>query len=314
MAYDKVVAEWKTRKSDVEKDERYVRDTETQFLKFGEGRLKQNIHEILPGELDAWIKAQTGRNGGPWGMSTKKSVYGRFSGLWEVAIAKGWAILNIVDRLEQIGKINTMPRVYDTDTQMNIMAGVMENEITQSVLAPTALCSFNCMRPEEATHELFGWKYIDLKFGRITVKPEVAKRGDARVIRCQPTGLLWLKLAAKLKNPLPPVNERKIIDEICELIGLDDWIHDGLRKGCATHLRPIYHDDREVVRDMGHTVRTLLENYAALNVPEEVSLEHWKITPAAVEAYRKTDKWKKVLKAAASKRAQRASENESPAG
>ena len=88
---------------------------------------------------------------------------------------------------------------------------------------------------------------------------------------------------------------------ICELIGLDDWIRDGLRKNCATHLRAVYKNDYLVVKDLGNSVRTLLKAYADLKVPESVSLEHWMITPGKVEQYRKSREWKKVLREAGEK-------------
>jgi hypothetical protein len=83
------------------------------------------------------------------------------------------------------------------------------------------------------------------------------------------------------------------------MIGLTDWIRDGLRKNCATHLRAVYKNDYDVVKDMGNSVRILLKHYAALHVPESVSLEHWQISPEKVKAYLKTSKWKKVLQDAA---------------
>jgi hypothetical protein len=73
------------------------------------------------------------------------------------------------------------------------------------------------------------------------------------------------------------------------------WHWDGLRKNCATHLRPIYKLDSEVVSDCGNSVRVLLEHYAALRVSEDVSREYWKITPDAVRRYMKTKAWKQVL-------------------
>jgi hypothetical protein len=83
------------------------------------------------------------------------------------------------------------------------------------------------------------------------------------------------------------------------MIGLTDWIRDGLRKNCATHLRAVYKNDYDVVKDMGNSVRILLKHYAALHVPESVSLEHWQISPEKVKAYLKTSKWKKELQDAA---------------
>jgi hypothetical protein len=87
------------------------------------------------------------------------------------------------------------------------------------------------------------------------------------------------------------------------LIGLDDWIRDGLRKNCATHLRAVYKNDYEVVKDLGNSVRVMVKAYAELRTPEAVSSEHWMITPGKVKEYRKSRKWLKVLRDAADRAA-----------
>ncbi len=96
------------------------------------------------------------------------------------------------------------------------------------------------------------------------------------------------------------------MDAACELIGLEEWIRDGLRKTCATHLRAVYKNDYDVVRDCGNSIRVLLKHYADLHVPESVSLEHWQISPEKVKAYLKTNKWKKVVEEAAKAAAEKA--------
>jgi hypothetical protein len=163
------------------------------------------------------------------------------------------------------------------------------------------------MRPEEiesarairARKPPFGWNDIDLLHGQATVSVHVAKTGDQRTIRLQPVAVEWLKLAKELENPLPPLNERRLMDQCCDLIGLKEWIRDGLRKTCATHLRAVYKNDYDVVKDMGNSIRVLLKHYADLHVPEDVSLEHWLISPRKVQAYLKTDKWRSLVETTA---------------
>jgi hypothetical protein len=60
------------------------------------------------------------------------------------------------------------------------------------------------------------------------------------------------------------------MDTIFDLIGLEaeDRIRDGFRKNCATHLRPIFKNDYDVVKNMGHSIRELLKSYADLKTPE----------------------------------------------
>lgn len=213
---------------------------------------------------------------------------------------------------------------------MNILAGVLYQKHTQQILGSTALGLFGCMRPEEIESKKavkankpgelpFGWDCINLDnpgtvltpignipfVGTITLQAWQTKTLDQRVIRLTPTCVAWLELAKELNNPLPPVNERRLIDEVCELIGLEEWIKDGLRKNCMTHLRPIYKLDSEVVADCGNSVKVMLKHYAALRISELVSGEYWKITPAKVRAYIKTQTWKDVLFNAAKARQER---------
>ncbi len=307
MAYEDVVAEFKRRKLAAGKTQRYVDEVADLFMRFGEGRERQPIHEIQPAELEDWIKVQKKtRTEQPWSLNTKRTNQGRFSSLWEVAIAKGWCSLNIVDRLEPIGKIGVTVEIYPNETTLNIMAAALSNPLTQQILAPLALGFFGCMRPEEvesakalaAGKPPFGWDQIDLEHGLATVSVDVAKTGDQRTIRLQPVAVEWLKLAKELKNPLPPVNERRLVDQCCELIGLKEWIRDGLRKNCATHLRAVYKNDYDVIKDMGNSIRVLLKHYADLHVPESVSFQHWEITPKKVKAYLNTKKWLDTVTAA----------------
>jgi hypothetical protein len=62
------------------------------------------------------------------------------------------------------------------------------------------------------------------------------------------------------------VDEMRAVDLVCELIGLEDWIRDGLRKTAGTHLRAVYKNDYEVVRDMGNSVRTMIKCAATIKI------------------------------------------------
>jgi integrase len=317
--FSTAVDAFKQRKREAGKTKRYIRDAVGILEKFGQGREKQNIHEIMPTELEAWINEHKNPNTGKkWGLSSKKTVHALFSSLWQVAVAKGWCSMNIVDRLEPITRPGRVVAIYPNEVILHLMAACMSNEATQQVLAPLALGAFGCMRPEEiqsakAISEglpesvYFGWDDIDLDHGLCRVRREIAKTGDERTIRLQPNAVEWLRKAKKLGNPLPPENETRLVDQCCELIGLTDWIRDGLRKNCATHLRWVYKNDFDVVKDMGNSVRILLKHYADLHTPEEVSMDYWKITLDRVEKYLKTKEWRKVISDAEERRARLAS-------
>jgi len=304
-AYKEVVEEWARRKRAASKTERYIHDAQGLMMQFGEGRAQQAIHIIPASDLESWIDSHKS-----WGKSSRRTNMSLFSNLWDTAISKGWCSLNIVERMEPVGKIGREVKIYPNETALQIMAAAMENELTQQVIAPLALGLFGCMRPEEIQsakairagmpkEKWFTWRDIDLEHGRITVRVEIAKTGDQRTIRLQPCAVEWLKTAKELHNPLPPENETRLVDQVCDLICLDEWIRDGLRKNCATHLRAVYKNDYDVVKDMGNSVRILLRHYADLHTPDEVSFEHWKITPQRVNEYRKTGEWLQFLRDAA---------------
>ncbi|HEV2246170.1 MAG TPA: hypothetical protein VGW37_05915 [Terriglobia bacterium] len=311
MEYSKVVEEWGKRKLAAGKTKRYVENAQADLLKFAVGREQQPIHEFTFGELEDYIdKHRNKKTKKPWGLSSRKTVMALFSSLWTVAVNKGWASFNIVDRLEPITRPKREVRIYKNETTLNLMAAAMSNNALRLCLGPLTLGFFGCMRPEEIQsakainegvpkEQWFGWHDIDLDYGLVKVRTEIAKTGDERTIRLQPNAVLWLKVAKKAGCTFPPENETKLVNECCAMIGLEDWIRDGLRKCCATHLRVVYKNDYEVVQDMGNSVRVLLKHYAKLHTPEKVSLEHWDITPELVEKYLKTDKWKKVVEEAA---------------
>lgn len=308
MEFDKGVEEWKAVKLGKEVSQRYVDEAEQVFMRFAEGRTKEFIHRFTFSDLEKWEAKEAKKKG--WKLATKKDYRRIFSSLWSMFVRKGWTKAHICKRLEPIKAPPPDVRIYPNEIVLNLMAGALEDEITKAAIAPLALGFFGCMRPEEISEppedpdvEPFGWHDINLQTARTQIRQGVGKKDDQRTIRMQPVAVEWLELAKECGNELPPVNERNAIDRICELIGLEDWIRDGLRKCCATHLRWVYKNDYEVVQDLGNSIRVLLKHYAALNIPEEQSLDYWKITPERVEAYRKTAAWKKVLEDAAARRA-----------
>ena len=312
MEYSKVVAEWFRRKTEAGKTSRYVENTRDVLLKFGEGREQVHIHKITATTLEEWFSQQAKEN--DWSLSTKRTYLLLFSSLWTVAIAKGWATLNITERMDEIIVPVPPVKIYENQRVIHILAGVLSNTATHSVLAPVVIGLFGCMRPEEISSdkaksegmsesEYFQWSDINLETARMKVR--ITKRGDERTIRLQPNCVEWLKLAKELENPLPPVNERRCIDDACELIDLEEWIRDGLRKTCATHLRQVYKNDHEVVLDLGNSVKVLLKHYAALHIPEEQSVDYWKINPERVREYMKSPEWRQFLKTAGETRTAR---------
>ena len=228
VPYREAVEELSRRKLKSGKDERYVNEMCSLLLRFGEGQLDRRLDQIPAKELQDWVDSQA------WGLSAKKSNYGRFSSLWSMAIDLGWASVNIVDRLEPIGKLQVKVAIWPNATCLRLLAATQANDNYKRVTASIALGLFGCMRPEEISHEKMSWDIIDIPHGQVTVPAEIAKTGDPRTFKLQPLALDWLTLAKKQGSLLPCPNERRLIDGCCDLAGITEWPHDILRKCCAT--------------------------------------------------------------------------------
>lgn len=164
-----------------------------------------------------------------WDLATRKSNMGRFSSLWKVAVDRRWAAENIMDRLEPIGDISVEPEIFSNASSLRLMAVSLLPRCNR-IIAPLALGLFGGMRPDEIDHEKFGWHRIELQSGLVTVTGDVAKAADRRTFKLQPVALQWLRLAHKLENPLPPVNERRLVNLACEIATIQHWPSDVLRK------------------------------------------------------------------------------------
>jgi integrase len=280
VTLERAIEELETRKLAVGKSERYVKETCSLLRRFAKGREKQMIDIITADTLEQWIHAQG------WGLKTKKSNMGRFSSLWTVAVAKGWCSENIVDRLEQVGKLEEHAEIFDNETCLNLLAATQANSRTKKATAVIAIGMFCGMRPDEISHPGFGWEHIDLRpdWRNFEVTAEVAKDKDQRTPKLQSVAVEWLELARELKCPLPLPNERKIVDECCEIAGITHWPKDVLRKTCATHLSNHYKNDWMVAADLGNSIRTLLHHYKKLGVPISVSESFWKLDVASARA------------------------------
>ena len=293
MAFGEVVKEWKITKLAAGNGERYCDDLEGTFLKFGEGRMEVPIHRIPAKAVEDWINAQP-----TWSNTSKNTRQAHFSSLWTLAKKRGWTSVKLLERMERVKRDPFDKKIWKNELVLRFLAALMSTK--NHAMLPNVLQAFCCMRPEESTNPDLSWDLFDLKYGRIDLSAKVAKTDDQRVIRVQPTGLLWLKLCKKWEIPLPCVNERRDTDLACKIIGLEDWDRDGLRKTCLTHLRPVYKNDYDVVKDAGNSSRVLIERYAELHTPEPVSFAFWKIDPKAVKAYMKTPEWEKFLRGVSS--------------
>jgi hypothetical protein len=229
--------------------------------------------------------------------------------LWDTAVKCGWAAKNIVDVLEPIKRPPRVKKLFANLQTLRLLAACLYDEETLTYLGPFIMGSHGCMRPDEIMSDRarqrklpkekwFGWHSIDFKHAQADVSTDVAKLGDERVICLQPMVVEWLQFAKKNGSEFPPTNWAPIRRRVFNLAGIpkEERIRDGLRHNCATHLRVIYKNDYDVIKDLGNSVRTLLKDYADLKTPKEVSLEHWGLTLEKVQKYVKSKEWKDHLK------------------
>jgi hypothetical protein len=139
-----------------------------------------------------------------------------------------------------------------------------------------ALTLFCGMRPDSEA-DFVSWKAINLKRGRIVVGRSKLRQVAPRIIDLSfcPPAAEWLRVAKKLKSPLPIHFEsrRRAVRALRAHLGFKRWPQDVLRHTAASNLLAFHQDAGKVAAFLGNSAGVLLRDYKALVFKEDA--EKW---------------------------------------
>lgn len=199
----------------------------------------------------------------------------------------GWCDANPVSRMEKVRPVNDVPYIIPNDHARRLMRGAVD--AFPDALPQIVLCLFAGLRAGEASQ--MRWSDIDLERGILTVRAEISKMRDTRIVKPHATALAWLEHCHAIReddrDEVHRFTPSNITHKIAKLrkavkLGDDEWAHAAMRHTAATHLYHITESLDGLARNMGHSMGVFLKHYRGL-IDAEKSEAFWKITPDSIK-------------------------------
>lgn len=214
-----------------------------------------------------------------------------FSGVWTLAIKRGWALSNptrMLDALrmqereikaltpEEVERLllACRPPLPDDSSQLDLT----------SVQPAVAILVFAGIRPEELMR--LTWEDVSFEDGVITVRAAASKTGGARHVTICKALRAWLSLVPKDKRRGPVVPEywRSRWEAVRKRAGWGKkkpWPKDVLRHTFASYHAKTYADFGKLQMEMGHRSAELLRNrYTNMTgLTKEKAVRFWNLMP-----------------------------------
>lgn len=252
--------------------QKYIDNLEWYLGKFSKGREALPVSAVSTAVIEDWFK---GRNEKP---RSKNGHISTLSALFSYCARKGFIQSNPVTAIDRVHVDSEVPSTLTLKQVRKAIIWAYRRK--PRVMAWLVLAMFAGLRPD-AEADCISWKEIDLKNGRITIK--ISKIRSHRILEpaqfCPPV-LEWLKVAKRLKSPLPLPFEtrRRAIRGLRKLFKLRRWPQDILRHTAASNLLAYHQDAGKVASFMGNSAGVLLRDYKALIVREDAE-KFMKILP-----------------------------------
>jgi integrase len=277
-----------------DRNARHVHQVATEcghFSKTVNGNVR-DIASITVPQIEAYCHGPNRRTGKPVSRQTIINRSLRLSALFSYAWRMGWCDANPVSRMEKIRPVNEVPYIIPNDHARRLMAGAVAD--FPDALPQIVLCLFAGLRAGEASQ--MRWSDINLDKGILTVRPEISKMRDTRIVKPHATALAWLEYCHALREDdrddvhrFTPPNITHKIQKLRKAIKLadDEWAHAAMRHTAATHLYHITESLDGLARNMGHSMGVFLKHYRGL-IDAEKSEAFWGITPDSIKGVGKS--------------------------
>lgn len=249
----------------------YVNSLRHYLLAFIVGRENLPVSAITSQDIEAWF---TKRGEKP---VSRAANLGRLSALFAYAERREWIVKNPCRRVEHVTVLRKTPVVLTTEQAKTALEWTAKEQ--PHYLAFLTLGLLCGLRPEEARQTR--WESVQFSENRVVVEAQTSKMRRRRVVRLEPSAVLWLKRASEVKAALPihRVSKRRFVKRLRDALGLADWAQDLLRHTAATMLLGRHQDAGKVATLLGNSAHILMTHYAALVSDAEVK-RFWEIVPA----------------------------------
>lgn len=255
--------------------ERYIDELENYLEKFAAGRTEAFVDTITVAAIEQWFD---GRNEA---LSTRKSNLGRLAAMFDVCWRRDYVRENVCLKIAS-PTLDKAPPAILTVGQAETMLRLCRKK-SPKMVPWLALGMFCGVRPEEL--EKLKFSDLDLKHKRLKIDHAASKVRRRRTVPLNATALAWLRLR-KLGKPTANIapnkttlrRHRRALRDAAGIV----WVQDILRHTAASYLLQQHEDAPRVAHWLGHSPRTLENDYKDLVNPADCK-KFWALTPDRVK-------------------------------
>lgn len=248
--------------------ERYLKDLRNRLGIFEQGFGAANVGEILPNQIDDWLRSLKGA------AQTRNNYRTILRTLFEYAVSRGYVKDNVVAKLAKAKVVRGAPEIF-TPAQMQ---SVLE-KAPRDFIPYLAIGAFAGLRSAEI--ERLDWSEVDLTGKLIHIKAEKSKSAQRRLVVISKNLLAWLAPYSRKEGPVAdPERVRVARDKTCEAAKIV-WPANVLRHSFASYHLAYHQNAAATAAELGHTSPAMLYQHYRELVKPDAAAQWWNVSPPA---------------------------------
>ena len=247
---------------------RYLKDLRNRLGIFEEDFGAANVGEILPNQIDDWLRSLNGA------AQTRNNYRTILRTLFEYAVSRGYVKENVVAKLAKAKVVRGAPEIF-TPFQMQ---AILE-KAPRDFVPYLAIGAFAGLRSAEI--ERLDWSEIDLAEKLIHIKAENSKSAQRRLVLISKNLLAWLAPYSGMEGPVAdPERVRVARVKTCEAAKII-WPANVLRHSFASYHLAYYRNSATTAAELGHTSPAMLYKHYRELVKPDAAAQWWELLPPA---------------------------------
>jgi integrase len=202
---------------------------------------------------------------------------------WNFAIKRQYAVENPIDRLDFVKVEKKETEVISVDSVEKMLGDALANDLA---LVPILVLGFFCgVRPEGELREV-QWSDISLKEKSLTIRPEVSKTAQRRVIDLSANAIAWLKAyrskGGSVEGAVAPWEEDAYLDhrkKNRERAGVTNWPNSAMRHSFCSYWLAKHGEINKLCLFTGHDHPSTMFNHYHRLVTKVEAKKFWSIRP-----------------------------------
>jgi integrase len=264
---------------------RSIQDLQTKMAALRKKLGARPVAHISRSDADDWFMGLHQGNGRKYSARSKRHIRTVVGGLFNWCIEKGYSTQNPFAALsrgrrgKKVNQDQVMPEILTVAQVQSILFSAQSE--APAMVPALALAFFAGLRTNELRQ--IEWRDILFEHRLVKVRPEIAKKRQARNVDMQANLMAWLLSYRRESGFVAPQGSeyRSLFDRVRKLAQcFAEYPQNGARHTFATMHLQHFQDAAKTALQLGHVGGTgiLFDHYRALATPQEAE-RFWQIVP-----------------------------------